>query len=271
MSETTQILSLAVKKIMKPLVRLLLQHGVSFNAFSELIKSLYIEIAENEFALAEKKQTISRISTLTGLTRKEVKKAQNNIEIDLGKLTQQYNRAARVISGWVRDADFHTKKGRPAILSIEDSELSFKSLVKRYSGDIPPKAIADELLRVGAIKNVSGNKFKLIEHAYIPQKNIDEKIRILGTDVNYLIETIYHNIYKNNETPFFQRKVSYNAIPENLLNELRKKIHMIAQSTIEDMDKLMITYDCDNNETLDKKSNSFAGVGIYYFEELNNE
>jgi hypothetical protein len=65
---------------------------------------------------------------------------------------QQYNRAARVISAWVREPEFHDASGQPTPLSVEGDRTSFGVLVRRYSGDMPVRAILDELLRVRAVE-----------------------------------------------------------------------------------------------------------------------
>ncbi len=271
MDHSSTVLSKAIYQLLKPLVRLLLRNGIAFNALSELLKKLYIEVAEAEFAISGKKQSVSRISTLTGLTRKEVSRAKSIDKIDLSDMTQQYNRAARVISGWINDPSFQNKAGEPTELFLDKGDSSFKALVKIYSGDVPSGAIADELLRVGAIQQLSDNKIKLIKKAYIPSNNVDEKIRILGTDVRDLINTIDHNIFIDPQEPYFQRKVSYNAIGKEALPFLRKKLNNRSQSCLEDLNQLLANYDSDTNPKIIKKGTQRIGVGIYYFEEKNDE
>lgn len=264
--QNDSILVQALGKLMQPLVRLLLRQGVAFETFSEVVKRLYVEVAEKECSLPGKKQTVSRISTITGLSRKEVTRLKQMEAIDLAELNSQYNRAARVISGWVRDAEFHDEHGKPADLTLEQGQQSFTELVKRFSGDIPPRAIADELSRVGAIEMTANGMIHLKQRAFIPQEDVGEKMKILGTDVSGLINTIDHNI-QGKEPTFFQRKVFYNAIPESLLGPLREQLNTMAQSCLETMDRKMATHDSDANPDLKQQGRCKAGVGIYYFEE----
>ena len=67
-------LSEAVRALLRPLVRLLISKGVGLPAFMELVKDAYVDVAVNEFPVGEKKQTDSRISLLTGVHRKDVKR-----------------------------------------------------------------------------------------------------------------------------------------------------------------------------------------------------
>lgn len=264
-------LTQALTKLLRPLARILLQQGISYDAAAELLKRSYVDVADKEFMLTGKKQTVSRISTLTGLSRKEVNKIKEEPKLNLSDLNQQYNRAARVISGWTKDNDFLNNKGKPAELSLTNGKKSFAELVKKYSGDIPVRAITDELIRVGAVKLTKNDSIKLLQKAYIPGKDIDEKLRILGTDVSDLIETIHHNIYKNTLTPFFQRKVAYDAIPEAVLIKLRELITEHAQKYLEELDALLAKYDSDTAKHIEPSGHCRVGLGIYYFEEIPNE
>ncbi|HHJ19212.1 MAG TPA: hypothetical protein ENJ84_05225, partial [Gammaproteobacteria bacterium] len=66
----------AVQKLLRPLIRLLLRHGVAYEDFDQWVKQLFVQVADKEFALDGRKQSVARISTLTGINRKEVKRLQ---------------------------------------------------------------------------------------------------------------------------------------------------------------------------------------------------
>src|SRR5687768_16318915 len=103
----------AAQAILRPLVRVLLRNGIPYGAFAEIARRVYVEVAEKEFALPGKKQTVSRISTLTGLTRKDVTRVQAEEAAGQGERVERYNRPARVIGGWVRERRYQDKRGRP--------------------------------------------------------------------------------------------------------------------------------------------------------------
>ncbi|NOQ89402.1 MAG: hypothetical protein GQ549_00480, partial [Gammaproteobacteria bacterium] len=58
----------------KPLIRLLIEKGITFPQFRELMKELYVEVADEQFSLDEKKPSDSRIFVLTGIHRKDIKR-----------------------------------------------------------------------------------------------------------------------------------------------------------------------------------------------------
>ena len=209
----TETLYAALECLLESLVRLLIRKGVSFSVFSEIAKRSYVKVAERDFRIPGKKQTNTRIATITGLSRKEVLRITDLQQSGDEFLTDQHNRATRVISAWTRLEEFHDRRGRPAALPIEGDIRSFASLVKQSSGDIPARTILDELLHSGSVCYLKDKRIRLVGNAYIPVGDVMTKVRMLGTDVSDLISTIDHNLDADSEGSCFQRKVSYNNIP----------------------------------------------------------
>ncbi|MDA8179447.1 MAG: DUF6502 family protein [Deltaproteobacteria bacterium] len=257
----------AILRVLRPLVRLLLRHGVPFGTFSDLAKRVYVDVALEEFGIPGRKQTHSRVSVLTGLSRKEVLRVTRLDKPDDRETADRYHRAARVIGGWVRDERFHDESGNPAPLPVEGEGTSFSGLVKEHSGDVPHRAILDELLRVGAAERCDDGKVRLLARAYIPVSGDEEKLEILGTDVSFLIGTIDHNLRAEPGKTFFQRKTMYDNLPEEAVEELRKNLAIQAEKFLERADRRLAERDRDVNPNSTGKGRHRAGIGIFWFEE----
>lgn len=266
-----QTLTVAVIKLLRPLVRILLRNSVSFGAFSDLAKGVYIDVAAEEFGIPGRKQSISRVSIITGLTRKEVGRIKALPDLDDTGSTEQYNRAARVISGWVRDEQFAGDAGQPADLSLEGEGRTFSELIRRFSGDVPARAIFDELLRVGAVERLKDGRIRLLTRAYLPTTDEAGKLGILGTDVRDLISTIDHNLCSNAQDSLFQRKVAYDNLPVEVIPDFRALTQTQAQKLLEEMDRWLAQRDRDITPSIGGTGRKRAGIGIYYFEENNIE
>ncbi len=263
-------LSAALMRLLRPLVRLLLRRGVSFKEFSDLARLLFVDVAMEEFGISGRKHSVSRVSVVTGLTRKEVGRLVNHPERQDKASSDKYNRLSRVIAGWRRDPDFRDKRGGAASLDIKGDGLAFAELVRRYSGDMTPRAMLDELLRVGAVKLLRDGRVKLLVRSYVPGSHDEVKIHILGTDVGRLISTIDHNLNidtSSTEKPFFQRKVLYDNLPAEALPEFRVLSAESSQKLLEKLDAWLAEKDRDNNPEIEGTGRHVAGVGIYYFEE----
>jgi Family of unknown function (DUF6502) len=179
---------------------------------------------------------------------------------------ERYNRAARVLTGWARDPDFQGLDGEPLDLAL-DGEIGFAALVRRHSGDMPARAVLDELVRVGAVRGRMDGRFELVTRAYVPQRSAADKLGILGSDVADLIGTIDHNLQHGETDPRFQRKVMYHSIPVEALPAFRKLGAAQAQSLLERLDRWLRERDSDIPADGSGSARVRVGLGIYHFEE----
>ena len=260
-------ISAAVIRLLRPLVRILLRNGVSYRTFSDLAKWVFIDVASKEFAIRGRKQSTSRVSVITGLSRKEVTRVQHLPRPDDRASTERYNRAARVITAWQRERDFYDAEGEPAPLPMSGSGTTFSELVKRFSGDMPARAILDELIRIGAIERLEDGKIRLLARAYVPKSSEADKLNILGTDVGLLISTVDHNLKPDSIGPLFQRKVAYDNLPDEILPAFRKLSAKRAQNLLETLDRWLAQHDRDVTPTVKGNGRNHAGLGVFYFEE----
>jgi hypothetical protein len=261
----------ALRTLLTPLAKLALRRGLAFGELAELLKQSYVEAAKRQIESEGKKGSISAISVLTGLTRKEASRlASPDVEGDERHDRGRVNRAARVLAAWVREPEFLDGRGAPASLPFEsDREPSIHSIVRRHGGDVTPRAVIEELLRVGAVRQLKDGRYRPVERSYVPHSDDESKITILGTDVADLISTIDHNLADDTEEPFFQRKVAYDNLPPAYLPKLRALVRRDAQSLIETLDADMARYDLDLNPEAgagDDRPPRRAMVGIYYYE-----
>ena len=254
----------AVLALLRPLVRILLRNGVTHDTFSDLAKRAYVDVAHREFTIPGRKQTISRVSVLTGLTRKEVARILKAGSPEDRAARDRYNRAVRVIGGWLNDPDF-LHDGAPAELPLE-GDHSFAELVRRYSGDIPPRAMLTELSRVRVTEETVDGRVRLLRHAYIPSDDPVEKIAILGTDVAELIATIDHNLNPGDRPLFFQRKVSNDRFPPERARAFRELSGEQAMALLERLDHWLLEQEQEADRNDSQGPRMGIGLGIYYLE-----
>ena len=256
-----RVLFTALRVLMRPLVRIFIRNGVAYGALADVIREIFVDVAFEDFQPDGKKQTVSRVSAMTGLSRKEVKRLRelDSTADETGQA--RYNRAVRVIGGWVSDKRFHDKDGKPAVLDVEGKRSSFELLVKEYSGDIPTRAMLNALVEAGNV-GLSKNKVRLTRRAFIPGGDDTEKIRILGTDVHELISTIDHNLTSNPENLRFQRKVSYDNVDPDALEKLRKLSSRKAQALLEQLDRQYSESELDESDS----DGATISLGIYIYE-----
>ena len=254
--------------MLRPFARILLKRGMSYGEFAEAAKSAFVDAAMTDLALPGRKQTTSRISTITGLSRKEVLRIQNQSETETIEALHKLNRAVRVISGWTTDPTYLGADNKPCPLPFEKATPNFSDLVKSYSGDITARTIADELTRIGAISQTADGKLQLIRQAYIVQSDTLAQLKLFSDTITEVAGSIEHNMQTQNATEKrFQRKVYYDNIPDDALPELKTNIENNAQACLEEINQILVKYDRDHNKNAQGHGRNKVGLGIYYFEE----
>jgi hypothetical protein len=263
-------LGAAVVCLLRPLARVLIEHGIPFDRFAQWAKQAFVQSAQAHFALPGRKLTGSRIAVLTGLTRKDVARlAETEPEqADRAPALSGLNRAARVISGWRRELQ---AMGRPESTPIPiqagvalDENVSLADLVRRFSGDMPLRAVLDELERSGAIERKT-DRVALKEPSYVPEDQL-QRVAMLGTDTADLIATIGHNLRAEPSARLLQRKVVYDNIPADALATLRQELTVLAKATLAQADDAMSRVDRDATPGVQGEGRKRAMLGLYYFE-----
>jgi hypothetical protein len=267
--QTNAVLRLALFRVLKMLAKVAIRYGVSAGTVTELVRRAFVDAAEESLTVNNKKPIISRVCTVTGLYRKEVVRIKALPPVDSIDIDDRYNRSARVISGWVRDRDFCTKAGRPAVLSVDGGKNSFAELVRRYSGDMTPRSVLEELTRLKAVEVTKNQSVKLLNRAYVPSSDERAILQIIGSDTADLIETISFNLDQPVENRRFQRRVAYLHIPVRHAKPFQDYAAKESQKLLEKLDAWLARRDTDHPSL--GTPGVRLGLGIYQILHHNTE
>jgi hypothetical protein len=226
----------ALRRVLRPLIRLMLAYGVTFPFLSNLLKSIYVEVASDEFRLEGRRQTDSRISLLTGVHRKDVKRLCHE-ERPKEAVPTAISLGAQLVARWMSSPQYLDEGGRPRALprlASVGGELSFEGLVSSVSKDIRSRAVLDEWLRMGVARLDDEERVTLNTGAFVPQKGFDEKAFYFGQNIHDHLAAGVHNLL-GGQPPFLERSVYYDELtPESVqeLAELAKSLGMEALQTV---------------------------------------
>lgn len=238
---------------------------MGYGDFVEISKAVYVEVASQDFALERStKSSDSRVAILTGLTRKEVAKQR---EILLGEkplITGKASRASNVLMGWHQDLDFTGPFEVPLTLPFDGQEASFSALVKRYSGDMPARAMLEELLRVGAVRKNSDGELQVLTRHYIPEQTSPDGIKRLGNVLHDLGLNFEHNLNPDREgIGWFERCVIPTiGVPRKKIPEFDRLLRQIGKEFLETLDNWISKAEAEPEEIDDPTS---VGVCVFLF------
>ena len=216
----------ALRRVMRPLVRLMLRKGVTYTYFCDMLKGVFVEVAASEFRLDDKPPSDSRISLITGVHRKDVRRLREAAPDTADDLPQALSLGAHLVSMWMNRPPFCESAGRPAPLprlASVGGERSFDTLVATASKDIRARVVLDEWLRLGIARMDDQDRVHLQTRAFVPQKGFDEKAAYFGHNIHDHACAAVHNLTLD-KPPFFERSVHYDGLSPTGVEEIRAAV-----------------------------------------------
>jgi len=145
---------LILKDLLLELASILLPRGVTPAQFNDLGNQAFIEAAAKMSRFRNGRVNQSRVSVLTGLRRAEVRKLMTNASSPLQSSARHRPPVETVLAGWCADKRYVDRDGRPKRLVVSGGKTSFVLLVKQYAGDVPHRAVLNELTRLGVARQI---------------------------------------------------------------------------------------------------------------------
>jgi hypothetical protein len=270
-----QTLLAAYRVLMGPLVRILLRQGISFAEYSEVAKAVYVEVALKDFKVSGRKATRTRIAVMTGLTRKEVKRVIDEAKKERYELKTSFNRLTRVLVGWHTDPDFTGPYGMPLELQYETAvpeEPTVSELVKRHSGDMSPRSILDELIRVSAVRETDAGWYRVLRRDYIPEAQGVHNFERAGGVIRNFVNTIDFNMTKSapGKGRFERQAVADDGIRKQDIPQFDRYLRERCQGLLEEIDNWLTKLPKPDPKKGDEVVRTGVGVYHYMSEELDD-
>ena len=235
----------AVARALLPLVRLLVARGVTYQASAEMLKRVYVQAAQEQLR-ADEAVTGSRLSLLTGLNRKEIKRLTEEVEpIELDGIASH---AAAVHAVWTSQRRFRDRKGLPRVLArhSRDEKPSFDELVRHITTDHRPAALLEELIRLDLVDVDAEGNVALRQQPFLSKASFGDRLVPLAENLEDHAEAAVSNVL-GGQPPFLERSVFSDELSEEsaeklheLVRERWKQVHdeLIAQAiALEKQDK----------------------------------
>jgi Family of unknown function (DUF6502) len=271
MSESLKAaVEVAVLRILEPLVGWLLEAGVGVGDLQPLVKTAYVRAARNrarDSGAEYTKPNASRISIVTGLTRREV---ASILEADAARPTHDRGkqRAERVLSGWWNDLSFQDESGQPATLPVRGAKRSFAALVERYSGEGAQVAtILAELLRVKAVRRLADGRVQALSRTYATMRWDPDGVRAFGEQVSELCASLLQNLKSPRQVRFVRRVLNSRLDPRYLpllVRDLEQQAEVFADAVDDTLNDPLHTLKGVNAD----RDAASLGVAVYTFESV---
>ena len=221
----------ALARMLRPIVRLLISRSIALGTVTELLKRLYVEVADDEFRVEAKRQTDSRLHLLTGVHRKDVRRLRQERDAPLAAAPRKASLTSTLIACWTTMDQYRDRKGKLLALARtaaqgaphgrgREKTPSFEDLVRSVSTDIRPRAVLDEWLRLGIVEIDEEERVHLRVEAFVPPKESEDILHYLGRNTGDHLATAVENVIGSRE-PRLERSTSWNQLTRESVDELR--------------------------------------------------
>ena len=255
----------ALRSLLRPLVRLLVARGVTCPMLASLLKELYVEVADREFGTAGQPPSDSRVTLLTGVHRKDVKRLRAAPAQAGGEIPETVALGAQIVAAW--SARFRDAKGRPRPLPRLESRggaESFEALVAGVSTDIRARAVLDAWLTLGVAELDEDDRVVLRAAAFVPTRGFDEKVFYLGHNVGDHVAAAAHNLL-GGRPPFVERSVHYDSLDSASVERLAALAEQTGMKALQAVNREAMSAEArDRKSGAPKRRITF---GIYFFSE----
>ena len=269
----------AVQRLLRPLARLLLSFQITYPVFQQWLKRAYVEMADREFPLAGKPQTDTRISLLTGIHRKDIKRLRH--EDDGAHVSpENISIGEQLAAHWMGQGEYLDQDKQPLALPFKanNAEPSFERLVEQVcKKDIRARVVLDEWLRLGvvSIKDTGANDevITLVPGAFVPSHSIDEKAFFLGMNVADHLATATHNVLTTQQSARelkLERCLYYDGLSPESIAELKQMANDQGMALLHSLNERALQLkQQDQKEKQDQgiDNNQRINIGVFVFDE----
>jgi hypothetical protein len=208
--------ALLLKNLLRPVVRFALRRGIKVRTIIEELKSLLVEEAQRELVRTNEERTVSKLSIMTGLQRRDVQR----VSTPSSEPSQHLDLMTRIIGTWTTHERF-SRGAKPRALSFDGPASDFSELVKSISMDLNPSTVLFELERLGLVARV-GTELELLWDAYQISGDSDDAYTLLERDIRSLVEGVDRNISAASPVPNLHISTYFDNVTINEARSIRE-------------------------------------------------
>ena len=226
----------ALRRIVRPLLRVLISRGITLPTLVQVVKQVYVEAAQ-DFTIPGKSMTDSRISLITGLHRRDVKSIREALEAEVPS-KPHLPIGARVVSIWTGETKYLTEAGEPKALP-KHGEDSFDEIVASINKDFRSRTLLDEWLSKGIVSYTLDNLLQLHVEAFVPSDDEQEMLAFFGANLGDHMATAAHNLM-NPQARILERAAYQNGLTQKSIAQLESSSQQAGMQLLVEVNKQAI-------------------------------
>ena len=256
-------LTQALHTLMAPVAALAIAQGLPFATIEDLLKTAFVDAARAAHPNLPSHRLVSRISTTTGINRREVSRiAQAQAHGALVPVRR--SPATRVFTKWIADSALNPRAGATRALPRSGPAPSFETLAHSVTRDVHPRSLLDELCRLG-LARVDGDMVHVVRDSFVPRVDSERMLGFLGTNVGDHLRAAVANVLSG-EPPHLEQSIFADELSQASLDAFRQLMRMqwktLLAATVPALQQLI-----DDDRATGRTRDQRVRVGLYVYHE----
>lgn len=250
--------------VLRPLVRLLVRHGVTYPALAAALKRVFLDAARAELRQRGMAQTDSAVTLLSGVHRRDVRTLSRSGEAESAAeaLPAPLGIAAEVVARWLQRSPLAEAGARRLPRAGDEG---FDALVAEVSSDVRPRAVLDELVRLGVARD-DGDTVQLVRSGFAPDRALEASSLLMAQNLHDHAAAAAANVA--GEGNFLEQAVYVDEIgAESAARLQRAAITAWKRAFAEVMDEARSRFEADARELPAEARDHRARFGVYFYSE----
>ena len=259
-----------VLRVLQPLVRLLLRNGVTYTVFVAALKRVFLQAAQQELAARGMAASDSAVSLLSGVHRRDVRTLLRGAAgaAPADAAPAGLGLVAQVVGRWMNSTEFVDAQGASRTLVRGGGPGSFDALVAGASSDVRPKAVLDELLRLGVVHETDAG-IVLERTGFAPRQGFEELSWIFAQNLQDHAAAAVANL--QGEGDFLEQAVFVDEITADSARHLHQVSLQAWKSAFKTvMAEAQTRFEGDAALAAPQERQHRARFGVYFYSEREN-
>lgn len=256
-----QALLAVLEQLLNPLARLCLAKGISIQAAQEVMRRSYVQAANEDCEGLNPSRLTSRISTMTGLTRREVARLQSE---DAPVRPQTRTVSTDVLTFWASQSEYVNKKGMPIRIPRTGEAPSFEALAACVTKDVHPKSILADMVRLGLVThNEKNDTLAVVDAIFVPKSDWPQMVGFIGTNVGDHLQASVDNVLHNGGKHFEQALLA-DELSQESLESAKSMITTQWRDLLTQLGPQLQSL-MDQDKALGRQQNQQLRIGLYSY------
>jgi len=269
MTTRAQIVLAAVLRILRPLVRWLVRNGVRHQELTAGLKPVFLEVARAELLAGGRAATDSAVSLLSGVHRRDVRQlTRAEPAVTEGPPRPAGGVIGEAVGRWMSEPEWLDAEGHPRVLP-RNGDQGFDGLVGAISRDVRPRAVLEEMVRLGVVEEADGG-VRLRTDGFAPRSGLDDMAALASWNLHDHAAAAVANL--EGDANFLEQALYVDELTVEGQERVRQAVQQAWRQAVRTvMREARATYEHDQAHAAPEQRTQRARFGVYFFSQRSDE